>query len=242
MSGGPAKAFLLAAGVGSRLRPLTDKTPKCLLPVAGEPCLHWWLTALEREGVREVLINTHHHAEQVEAFVASRRYALKTTLVHEPELLGSGGTLAANAAFAAGEAAFWVCYADTLIGGSFAPLWELHRARRPSLTLGLFRTPEPQSCGIVELSGDGTVLSFEEKPKEPKTDLAAGGVTLAGPELLEVARSLAGRRPLDLGGHCFPPLMKKACGKLLEGPVLDIGTPERYALAQKAWAAYLGKP
>ena len=66
------KTFLLAAGKGTRLRPLTDQIPKCLVPINGKPLLQIWLELLGRHGIEEVLVNTHHHAEQVEAFVKQR--------------------------------------------------------------------------------------------------------------------------------------------------------------------------
>lgn len=101
------KAILLAAGVGSRLRPLTDHTPKCLVPVGGRPLLAIWFDALVRHGVTEVLLNTHHLADRVGEFVATHTpRGLRVTLFHEPVLLGSAGTVKANRDFVAGEASF----------------------------------------------------------------------------------------------------------------------------------------
>lgn len=226
----PAKAFLLAAGLGTRLKPLTDKTPKCLLPLGGRPLLYWWLKIARDLGVREALVNTHHLAGQVEAFAAAWRGAPRLRLFHEPELLGSAGTIAANAAFVAGQEAFWIFYADTLVAADISPLWELHAARKPMLTVGLFRPPDPKACGVVEIAGDGRVLSFEEKPARPKSDLAAVGVYIAGPELLP-------RLPLpgDLGKDVLPGLEANVYGKLLDGPAIDIGTPATYERARSRW-------
>jgi mannose-1-phosphate guanylyltransferase len=234
MSGAaPAKAFLLAAGVGSRLRPLTDSTPKCLVPVGGKPILHWWLVQCERLGVREVLINTHHHSEQVRSFVAARPTSLRVSLFHEETLLGSAGTLAANKPFVAGEKDYWIFYADTLIGADLSVLPHLHRARRADLTLGLFRSPNPSSGGVVELATDGRILSFEEKPAHPKSDLIAAGAYVAGPSLLAALP----KGPGDLSRDVYPALMTNACGAVLD-PVIDLGTPESYARAQALWPRF----
>lgn len=230
---GPAKAFLLAAGLGTRLKPLTDSTPKCLAPIGGQPLLHWWLKICERLGVREVLINTHHLAEKVRAFVRGRKTSLRVDLVHEKKLLGSAGTLHANRAFARGESDFWIFYADTLIGAPLAPLAALHRARGADLTFGLFKSPDPKSGGVVELGPDGRVLSFEEKPARPKSDLVAAGAYVAGPALL-AALSASSR---DLSRDVFPKLVGNACGMMLD-PVVDLGTPESYARAQKEWPRF----
>lgn len=229
----PAKAFLLAGGLGTRLRPLTDATPKCLVPLGGRPMLHWWLLICERLGVREVLLNTHHLPDQVRAFVRSRPTPMKVTLFHEERLLGTAGTLAANRRFAEGERDFWIFYADTLIGADMSPMPALHRARGADLTLGVFRSPDPKSGGVVELAADGRVLSFEEKPARPKSDLVAAGAYLAGAKLLAALPPVEG----DLSRDVFPHLLKNACGCLLD-PVIDLGTPERYAQAEAAFPRF----
>lgn len=228
----PAKAFLLAAGLGTRLRPLTDSVPKCLIPIGGRPLLHWWLAACARLGVREVLVNTHHRADQVRAFVASRAGSPAVRLFHEERLLGSAGTIAANRPFVAGEPDFWIFYADTLIGADLRPLAALRRARGADLALGLFRSPDPSSGGVVELSPDGRVLSFEEKPGRPRSDLVAAGAYAAGPALLDAVPDTG-----DLSRDAFPKLLGNACGAVLD-PVIDLGTPESYARARRDWARF----
>lgn len=229
----PAKAFLLAAGLGTRLKPLTDFTPKCLVPVGGRPLLHWWLRICERLGVKEVLLNTHHLAPQVRDFVKSRTSSVKVIVYHEESLLGSAGTLAANRHFVAGEKEFWIFYADTLIGADMTPMADLHRARRADLTLGLFRNPDPRSGGVVELAPDGKILSFEEKPQHPKSELTAAGAYLAGQRLLSMLPPVTG----DLSRDVYPRLLDNACGVVLE-PVIDLGTPARYAQAQKEFKSF----
>jgi mannose-1-phosphate guanylyltransferase len=100
------KAVILAAGLGTRLRPITSATPKCLVPINGVPLLELWLRDCERAGVEAVLVNTHHLAERVEEFVAARR-GIPVTLAYEPTLLGSAGTIAANWDFVDGANLSW---------------------------------------------------------------------------------------------------------------------------------------
>ena len=96
----PFRALLLAAGFGTRLRPITLHTPKCLVPIGGEPLLGRWLRKLERAGCESVLINTHYLAKEVEAFLQGRQSsAMSIRTAHEPELLGTAGTLLANQGF-----------------------------------------------------------------------------------------------------------------------------------------------
>ena len=102
------KAFVLAAGVGSRLRPITDSIPKCLVPIREKALLEIWLELLEKFGIREVLINLHAHAPTVREFVANRFANIRIKISHEPELLSSAETLAANREWIGKGASFWV--------------------------------------------------------------------------------------------------------------------------------------
>src|SRR5882724_10501071 len=102
------KAFLLAGGHGTRLKPLTDSTPKCLLPICGIPMLQIWFDLCQRYGIDEVLINLHSHAEVVRRFIQKNKKDLKVYLFEEETLLGSAGTLLANRDWLKGEASFWV--------------------------------------------------------------------------------------------------------------------------------------
>ena len=124
------KAFLLAAGIGSRLRPITDTTPKCMLEIDGRPLLDIWLDELDRAGVDEVLVNLHHLPDVVRAHLAERRGPPAVRLFAEPELLGSAGTLAANRDWVRGEEFFLACNADNLTDFDLRSLVEAHRARR----------------------------------------------------------------------------------------------------------------
>ena len=180
------KAFLLAAGAGTRLRPLTDRMPKCLIPIGDKPLLEIWFAQLEKLGVDEARVNTHHLADQVAAYVAARPpSALRVSLFHEPELLGSAGTIHANRAWLENEKDFLIVYADNLTNADLSGLVRFHRDRRAEFTLALFRTPQPRECGIVVRAADGQVLEFQEKPDWPKSDWANAGIYMAGPTLFD---------------------------------------------------------
>src|SRR5215470_5179197 len=104
------KAFILAAGSGTRLRPLTDTVPKCLLPIQGVPLLQIWLENCSSAGITEVLVNVHSHAGQIREFAGRQATKLAVRIAEEEQLLGSGGTLAENQSFVSGEEAFFVLY------------------------------------------------------------------------------------------------------------------------------------
>jgi mannose-1-phosphate guanylyltransferase len=221
------KAFLLAAGLGTRMGEVTKRTPKCLLPIAGVPLLGRWFDHLARCGVDEVLVNTHHLAEQVRAFVAESNPPLGVQLAHEEELQGSAGTLAANRGFVAGEEQFLVAYADN---ASRVDLRALVRAHRPgdAATLGLFRVANPRAAGIVDVDGEGRVLDFSEKPEHPRGDLAWAGLLLGTEKLLD---AIPDRVPCDLGHDVLPLLLGSMGAVEIEGYHRDVGTPETYQRA-----------
>src|SRR5215470_1087552 len=143
------KAFLLAAGTGTRLRPLTDDLPKCLLPIKGVPLLEIWLENCRACGITDVLINAHSHAQKVREFVSSHNSTPSISMVEEKELLGSAGTLRENRAFVAGEQEFFVLYADVLTNVDLREMLAFHRRKKMLATLGIYQVPDPQRCGIV---------------------------------------------------------------------------------------------
>ena len=93
------RALLLAAGLGTRLKPITNNIPKCLVPIGGKPLLQIWLEKLEKAGVKKFLINTHYLHEQVESFIFKSRFKNSVELYWEKKLKGTAGTLFNNIDF-----------------------------------------------------------------------------------------------------------------------------------------------
>ena len=227
------KAYLLAAGRGTRLRPLTDRLPKCLVEIGGEPLLGRWIGELARAGVDQVLVNTHHLPGPVREYVGRDPVpGVAVRLVHEEILLGSAGTVSAHRDFVRSESSFFIVYADNLTDTDLADFLRFHRALQSPFTMGLFETPQPRECGIAELDGDGRVVSFEEKPREPRSNLANAGLYLATPELFDI---LPDRTPLDFGFDILPLMAGRMYGYCIRGLFCDIGTPERLAWARGEW-------
>ncbi|MGH3469645.1 MAG: nucleotidyltransferase family protein, partial [Thermocrispum sp.] len=198
------KAFLLAAGLGTRLRPLTDHRPKCLLPVGGRPMLDIWLDALAKAGVDEVLVNLHHHARQVQRHLAARSGGPAVRLAYEAELLGSAGTLRANRAFVARDDMFLAVNADNLTDFEPGVLIDAHRAGGSLATLTVFRAANPSQCGIVEVDERGVVRAFVETPAVPPSNLANAGIYAFHPRVIDL---IGPDRPADIGYHLLPRLV-----------------------------------
>lgn len=226
------KAFLLAAGVGSRLRPITDTTPKCMLPVGGHPLLGIWLDAFAQAGVDEVLVNLHYLPDVVHSYLAERNGPPAVLTSHEPELLGSAGTLAANREWVDGEDFFLACNADNLTDFDLRSLIKAQREHQAVATLGVFRSATPSAGGVVEADATGTITGFTEKPDHPVSDLVNAGLYAFKPMLLG---EITGEPPRDIGYHLLPGLVGRAKVVLVGGYFLDIGTPDAYRRACEEW-------
>ena len=226
------KGFLLAAGNGTRLRPLTNSIPKCLVPIQGTPLIGIWLHWCAQYGVDQVLINTHAHSERVAEYLAAYRGSVKVTMTYEPELLGSAGTLHINRQFVAGEQEFAVLYADVLTNCCFDNMLAFHRLSQAPVTLGTYRVLNPTQCGIIATDETGRVLDFTEKPKFPKSDTAFSGVLIGGQALLDLLPAIT---PSDIGFDVLPQLVGKMFAFPIADYVLDIGTLEKYEQAQREW-------
>ena len=230
------KAFLLAAGKGTRLRPLTDRIPKCLVPIGEKPLLQIWFDQLAACGVTEVLVNTHHLSEQVEAYVEQHPMDhLRVTLFHEPELLGSAGTVWANRSFVRDEKDFLIIYADNLTDMDLTDFERFHREKKSAFSLVLFKTPNPTECGVALCDSTGRVTAFQEKPKHPESDWANAGIYLAGQELFQMEPPECA--VFDFGFHVLPEWVGRMYGYRYEGFYCDTGTPERLQRARAHWGA-----
>ena len=178
------KAFLLAAGTGSRLRPITDHTPKCMLPIGGIPLLDLWLDALHRAGVDEVLINLHHLPDVVLQHIRVRSGPPEIRTEFEPQLLGSAGTLRRHRDWVQDEQFFLAINADNLTDFDLRHLIDFHRRGDAEATLTVFHAQDPSQFGVVDVDHFGVVIGFTEKPSEPVGDLANAGMYAFNSSLL----------------------------------------------------------
>ncbi|MGY4307329.1 mannose-1-phosphate guanylyltransferase [Bradyrhizobium sp. USDA 4369] len=220
------RALLLAAGIGSRLRPLTNTTPKCLVRVHDRPLLDYWLDLVFEGGVERALLNTHWLADQVQAHVAQSPWRDRIDLVHEDELLGTGGTVLANRAWFADQP-FLVAHADNLTDFDVEGLLAAHH-NRPSgciMTMLAFRTDDPSSCGILELDQQNRVLAFHEKVKNPPGNLANGAVYVFEPAVIDDIAAL-GKSVVDLSTEVIPNYLGRILCVETSGYHRDIGNPE----------------
>lgn len=227
------RAILLAAGLGTRLRPLTDTVPKCLVPVGNEVLLDMWLRRLSEVGIDRVLVNLHHLADVVRRHVASSKWAGFVEFVDEPVLLGTAGTLVANKGFLRDGDGLLV-HADNYCTASLGAFIAAHRSRPAGCTMTMmtFETGQPRECGIVATDARGVMVAFDEKPANPSGTTANAAVYALSPEIYG---------PLEGIFDFSTEVVARSAGNVFtwpsDGDLVDIGTLERY----RALLARLGQ-
>ncbi len=229
------KALLLAAGMGTRLRPITNSIPKCLVLVNGRALLDHWICDLLGSGIESIIINTHYLSKQVEEYIASRPYKNKLTLIYEPKLLGTGGSLKVYAKYF-DDQSFLFAHADNYCKTSLSSFINAHnhRAKNIDITMMTFKTDNPSSCGIVETNKDGVVIKFHEKKANPPSNIASGAIFIMEPKVAQFVKSFNGN-VFDFSKDVIPYYLNAIQIWHNQDYLIDIGTP---AALRKANAIY----
>jgi NDP-sugar pyrophosphorylase family protein len=239
------KAMLFAAGLGTRLRPLTDRVPKPLVPVAGRPMIDYPLLLLRHYGIRDIVVNVHHlRALLAQHLGDGAKFGLNITYSEETELLDTGGGLLKARPFLDG-ATFIVINSDVLIDVDLKDVIERHRARGAAASLVLRKDPEADRYGSIEISSDGRVQRFL-KYEAPSIASAGAlekfmftGVQILEPGIFEVMAAEPSRR-FGTTTSTYPKMLMQGMpldGYVFEGFWQDLGTPERIAQAEAKLAS-----
>jgi mannose-1-phosphate guanylyltransferase len=226
------RALLLAAGLGTRLRPLTDTIPKCMVPIHGVPLLEYWINLLPPSIVEKILINTHYLPDVVSSYVKSSSWCDRIRIVHEEMLLGTGGTILKNSEFF-GKDSFFLAHADNLSRFDFAEFYNAHinRPLDTDITMMTFTSDSPKSCGIVEKDDQGRVINFFEKVETPPGDCANGAVYIIESSVIDYLRT-KNSNVIDFSTEVIPNYLGKIYCFHNNNYHRDIGTPESLALAE----------
>ncbi len=222
------KAFVFAAGLGERMRPLTLKTPKPLLPLGEKPILDYTLFYLKKYGVEEVVINTHHLADKIESHAGDgKKYGLKINYSREAELLGTGGGLKKAEEYFKNEEAFFTLNSDTLINCDLHEAAQFHEEQKTPATLVV--APWQEGYTRIQI-GNGRLLNIR------CGDHLFTGLALLTPKIFEILQTTKSNLISD---GVMPLLQKvKAVSCFVhEGYWRDIGSMESYQQAQEEWAA-----
>lgn len=228
------RAMILAAGLGERLRPITDKLPKPLIPVLDKPLIAHTITLLKKHGIEEIVINLHHLAGLIPAMLGDgSAYGVDITYSSEPTLLGTGGGLKKVESFFSGET-FIVINGDILCDVNLSAAIEEHRTKGAMVTL-VVRDRDYERFGLIEINEDGRVQRIlnQGQKSEGLSPAMFTGVHIIEPELLGHLRSA----PSCIVRTAYLDLISE------NGPIYaywhdgywnDLGSPERYLSATMA--------
>lgn len=227
--------MILAAGLGTRLRPLTNTIPKPLLPVGGTPLIVWNVLLLKRHGFRQVVINLHHLAPMIEqALGTGSKFGVRIIYSHEPVILGTGGGIKQAEPHFSGEPVL-ILNGDTLVELDLEALCDFHRARNAAATLVLREDADAARWGLVEVGDEGQILRITGKGlMDPvsSTSRMFAGIHILHPRLLREV-------PKGTASSIIDPYVRAIAqgepvlGYDLQGYWSDIGTAERYAQAER---------
>ncbi len=230
------KAMILAAGFGTRLRPLTDTLPKPILPIGGRPIIEYTLRLLKHHGITDVIINLHHLGGKIkDALGDGDRYGVSITYSDEPEILGTGGALKAVSA-RVGLEDLLVINGDILVEIDLDALVDFHRRKGGIATLVLREDAEVDRYGVVEIDDADRICnllgSIDVADEFPRRRQMFTGIHLVTPAILSA---------IPAGGYCsiidvYIDLLRSGFplfGQTMTGYWNDIGTPERYQQAER---------
>ena len=200
------KAMLLAAGMGTRLRPLTDNLPKCMMPVGGKPILAHTIQRLKTYGINDVMINLHYLPEKViEYFGDGSKWEIKIDYSLEKEILGTAGAVKNVADYFEGKP-FLVWYGDNLCACDIERLINFHQAEARLATIALYQREDVAQCGIVGMDSGNRITRFLEKPgpEQVFSHWVNAGIYILEPEVLSY---ISLNTPSDFGRDVFPTLL-----------------------------------
>jgi len=227
------KAILLAAGLGSRLSPLTKNKPKCLMEINHVPILQIWINKLVQIGCSEILINTHYLSNQVNEFIQNNKFNnLRISITHEENLLGTAGTLLKNIDFV--ESTTFLMHVDNYTTCNLNGILNQHinKPKDCLLTMLTFETNTPSQCGVVETDKNGVIKAFYEKVNNPPSNIANGAVYIFDNQFINWLKN-QNKEFVDFSNDVIPCLINKIQTWHTNEFYIDIGTQSALKLAQE---------
>jgi NDP-sugar pyrophosphorylase family protein len=231
------KALVLAAGQGSRLRPLTLDRPKPMIEIAGAPILEHNVRRLVSHGFTQIVINLHYLPDTIEDYFGNgSRFGATISYSFEDELLGTAGALKkVEDRFQDDD--FLVIYGDNLTTCDFSDLMRTHRAKQAILTMALHRREDPRSSGIVGLDNEGRITRFLEKPSVEQvfSQWVNAGALALSPAILDV---IPAGRFSDFGRDILDGLVRGGYpiyGYQMDGRIWWIDSLEDYQATRAAF-------
>jgi NDP-sugar pyrophosphorylase family protein len=229
------KAMILAAGFGTRLRPLTNELPKALLPVANRPLIHYTLLLLKRYGITDIVINLHHQGKKIaDALGDGAAMGVRVRYSWEPTILGTGGGIKQARQFLTGGT-FLVINGDILVDLNLDKIVEGHHRRKAAVSMVVRADPEAAAYGAIELDGHDRIrriLGRGGQTAGPLRQFMFTGVHLLEPSVID---AIPGNGFSSITDVYIAMLLRdeKLFGHVMKGAWMDLGTPERYQDADR---------
>jgi mannose-1-phosphate guanylyltransferase len=226
--------LLLAAGKGTRLRPITNNIPKCLVKIGDKPLLEYWLNILYNSTiVDKIYINVCYLSEQVVDYVKKHKLSNKIILLREEKLLGTGGTLVKLLREIQNENPIFFAHADNFTDFDIDKFYKAHllRPKICGITMMTFVTDDPESCGVVSVNEDGVVVDFHEKSNKYHGNLANGAIFMIDKDFQIQIKNL--KNIEDFSAEVIPKYLNKIFTYENKSYLLDIGTPEKLLKARE---------
>jgi glucose-1-phosphate thymidylyltransferase len=186
------KGLILAGGSGTRLRPITYTGAKQLVPVANRPIIFYVVDKLVEAGILDIgVVVSHESSKEIKNSLGDgSHWGVKFTFIQQDKPLGLAHAVGISHGFL-GEEDFCLFLGDNLIGSSITQEAQTFQSSSSDAFLMLKKIPDPSSCGVVELGTDGSIIGLEEKPKNPKSDLALIGVYFFRKSIFPLINSLS---------------------------------------------------
>jgi NDP-sugar pyrophosphorylase family protein len=236
--------MVLAAGQGVRLRPVTERKPKALVPVAGRPMIEYALLLLRHYGIQEIVINLHHLGDQIEEYLGDgTKLGLRISYSREPELLDTGGGMLKAKGFLQ-NGTFLAINTDALIDLNLAAVIDFHRKRQAVGTLVLRPDAEADRYGSMEIDSEGRIHRFlnsriDIQQAAPTRKLMFTGVQILEAKVFEYMEAHGDGQKFSTTKQTYPEMLvagEPLYGFCFEGFWQDLGTPERIAQAEASLA------
>ena len=228
------RALILAAGRGERLKPLTDRIPKCLVKIKGTPLLEIILKKIDKTKIKEIFINTYYLEDQVIKFLSGYKGSLKINILKENNLKGTGGTLVDNLNIFEGQDLL-VLHADNFFLESLKTFLNAHEKRKKNLKLTLisFLTDDPKNCGICEINSENVVTNIIEKDQNQIGKVANGAIYFFSKKSLMELKKMKTSIIKDIVLDILPNFYGKIFNYTSKKFFIDIGLKKNYSKALK---------
>ena len=226
-------AVILAGGLGTRLRPLTLKTPKALLPLQGKPIVEHVFDWLKDYNIKHVILAVGNLKEQImDYYKDGSKFGLKIDYIEEDEPMGTAGCVKLGKDCF--KETFLCSHADELKDIDINRWFDFHKKNNALITIALTKVEDPSAYGVARMNGD-KIVEFVEKPKkgEEPSNLISSGTYIIEPEVLDMIPDGHAMFEYDV----FPKIAKmgRLYGFVFPGQWLDIGNIEKYKRAERLW-------